>query len=536
MTDTTYVDGTIPAVSAAWLNDVNAQTYKAWINVKMPLYGAKGDNSTTDTAAIQAALTAAAVSGGRVYVPTGTYICGALTVGSNVEIVGDGPNLTVFKIKNGTNDSLFKVSAKSFVAFRNFKVSGNSANQTQGNGILVSGASTDVVCENVLVDDHYDWGFNFTQGTRIRCTGCGATNGRAGANANSVRAGFLFGTSGGTTAATDVEATNCYASSPNAFVDGFMCDYGSEHRLVSCRTAVAYTGFKIRADNVIVSSCYATGGFNGYQTQAGSHNLVFKGNIAYRTNESGFFFNNTDTVNPLVGLIVEGNIAVECGQSPSSTSYGFAFEGTAAATVDQILLIGNIAIDNQVVKTQVRGISFGASGTFSNVVISGNFTKGNTADNVMGTSLQTSTTTFGFNPGFSGSSYAGSYPTSVQRLQFWTDNLPQSSGTVTLSDGFSGRGYQIPRAGYIRSMAVKSNAPITAGNVTFQLSVNGVINSNFNTVLNTTNPTFLLTNQNIQTVANILAAGDMITVTCVGDASLLPNGSADFDVVVEVVY
>jgi hypothetical protein len=495
-------------------------------------FGAKCDDATDDTAAIQAAL----YSGTKVLrAPSGTCVTGTLTVPSNVVIVGNGPSNTVFKLKNGTDGDLFSVLSKSFVTFRDFRVEGNSANQSQGSGISVGEGSTDILIENVIINDYYDWGFSCTQGLRIRVVGSGATNGRAGANANAVRAGFLFGASvPRVTTCDDVEVTNSYVTSANAFVNGFMSERGSDHRFIGNRTAVAYTGFKIKGNNVIVSGNYATGGVQGFQTQQGSHNLIFQGNIAYRTGDSCFFFNNSDTANALVGLIVNGNAAIECGQAPLSSSYGFAFEGSVGATVDQVVVTSNVAIDNQGVHTQARGISFGSSGTFSNVVLAQNFTKGNRADIVIGSSLQPSTTTFGWNPGFSANSYQGSYPTTVQRLQFWVNNLPRASGTVTLSDGLGGRGYVVPRSGFIRSLAVKSNAPITAGNATFQVRVNGKLDETFNVVLNKMNPTFFIISTNLQNRS--LAAGDMITVSAVADGALLPNGTADFDAVVEVAY
>lgn len=50
--------------------------------------GARGDGTTDDTAAIQAAIDRARVRGGCVYVPAGHYLCGPLTL-ANVAIVGD---------------------------------------------------------------------------------------------------------------------------------------------------------------------------------------------------------------------------------------------------------------------------------------------------------------------------------------------------------------------------------------------------------------------------------------------------------------
>lgn len=74
MTATTFVNGTV--VQPAWLQDVNDQIYLGKdiagilaLNVKGYPYGAKGDGTTDDTAAINAAL----ATGKDIYVPPGTY-------------------------------------------------------------------------------------------------------------------------------------------------------------------------------------------------------------------------------------------------------------------------------------------------------------------------------------------------------------------------------------------------------------------------------------------------------------------------------
>lgn len=67
-------------------------SFPAWYNVRSPVYGAKGDGSTNDTTAIQAALTAAsAAGGGTVYIPAGTYKVSNLTVDTAVTLAGEGP-------------------------------------------------------------------------------------------------------------------------------------------------------------------------------------------------------------------------------------------------------------------------------------------------------------------------------------------------------------------------------------------------------------------------------------------------------------
>lgn len=108
-------------------------------------FGAKGDNSTDDTTAIQLAIdTTNSLGGGDIFFPSGTFISTLLTFYSNLTFSGSGTGNTIIKLKNSTNTDLFKsyqfdsqagtntdpAVGTRRVIFRNLTIDGNRANQT----------------------------------------------------------------------------------------------------------------------------------------------------------------------------------------------------------------------------------------------------------------------------------------------------------------------------------------------------------------------------------------------------------------------
>lgn len=102
-----------------------------WPNVVVvSAYGAVGDGTTDDTAAIQAALNAVSGTGRTLLLPSGVYlISSALAVGSNTTVWGlRGAEI---KLKAGSNCSVFTLAnGISGVTLRGFKIDGDYTNQT----------------------------------------------------------------------------------------------------------------------------------------------------------------------------------------------------------------------------------------------------------------------------------------------------------------------------------------------------------------------------------------------------------------------
>lgn len=123
---------------------------------------AKGDGVTDDTTAIQEAIDdASTAGGGKIFGPQGTFLIGKLTMKSNTVFCGSGVDVTIFKIKDSTNDNglVFPTGGTNLV-LRDFTLDGNKANQTAGNGILITNCD-EIVIETVKVKDAFTHGILF---------------------------------------------------------------------------------------------------------------------------------------------------------------------------------------------------------------------------------------------------------------------------------------------------------------------------------------------------------------------------------------
>ncbi len=149
-------------ITAKTLTDVEGVIAQVF-NVKT--YGAKGDGTTNDTTSIQAAITAALVSGGKVYVPSGTYlISSALNIGGVVNGAGliiEGAGWTsVIKLANGSNSYIFDMNATYTygLIIRDLYLNANGTNQTATSGCISATGAIRCKFQNLGIDTPFKYG------------------------------------------------------------------------------------------------------------------------------------------------------------------------------------------------------------------------------------------------------------------------------------------------------------------------------------------------------------------------------------------
>lgn len=262
----------------------------AFINVKGSAYGATGDGSTDDTAAIQAALDAAgAASGGTVYFPPGTYkITSALSVSGGTSLQGAGPGASIIRNDNGSNGNAFTYAVyatypTSIVGLRIYPSTTNDGNVIQAH----SG--------NIIRMTECYIGSSFM-------TGRGVSIDAAGTIFSASNSVFEVGASG-------VAANRSVASNSSAASIGHLynCKFVYPGSVTLNGTTVALVG------GSVVACTFAT-----TTITAGSHNLVFfagdgSGNLVYGAAVIGCVAPNPTggTVNvgtTGVGLFQAGNV------------------------------------------------------------------------------------------------------------------------------------------------------------------------------------------------------------------------------------
>lgn len=110
---------TTPALATATVTTVSVKDF-----------GATGNGSTDDTAAIQRAIDAVP-AGGTLSIPAGTYLVGRIRVTSPMSIVGVGTD-SLLRLRSGANTTLLSITDTRDVAVSDLAIDGNLTGQTGG--------------------------------------------------------------------------------------------------------------------------------------------------------------------------------------------------------------------------------------------------------------------------------------------------------------------------------------------------------------------------------------------------------------------
>lgn len=249
-----YVQKDVAATPATWsLKSMGVVVGTAFISVKDPTYGAKGDGSTNDLTAIQNAINAAQTAGGGiVLVPPGNYnVSGALAISTaGVTVMGIGDPIIRSTVSNA---NVFTITAAR-TNIVNLGIEVAAAVGANSTGYAISIASADNCrIESVNVSRVYNT-YKFARAVSVTSSSYTKVDG-----------GYYFAVDAGIRFAT---ATSSYNSVVNAeYVSGAVGVYIANQSFFVL-SGVAYISGTIdvqgvSSTRVLVTACnLGTGGFN----------------------------------------------------------------------------------------------------------------------------------------------------------------------------------------------------------------------------------------------------------------------------------
>jgi hypothetical protein len=415
---------------------LSTMTQKVWFNVKDG-FGATGNNSTNDRAAIQSAIDAAtAANGGTVYFPPGTYIVNtALTMPSNVTLRGAGMNVST--IKAGADVPVITITAGvSNIAFEHLTVNGNRAGFPAGNNTAVGGNGnvTDIRMTRFKVTNATAFPVflntssgGWTRGVIQECvfedSGGGWDTFGGGQLTDFVFTGCVFrNTSGQGFATTNstggVVLQGCHFEGPMG--NGISGEPASRLIVKGCtfhnlndtaigifvRPVATLSGVDPNWIEIVGNLFYNTGTVSGaladsaIQIRNGSY-CTISGNVVYRMGRYGIVLEGTPVTgsgNTCRNITVTGNVVVDGNQDNIANCPSLLLNQTSTAVVTDIQATGNNFTKVGADSNLTHGIL--ELGTADNAVYVGNNVRGAT---VAGIGFGSATTqrayqNIGFNP------------------------------------------------------------------------------------------------------------------------------------------
>jgi parallel beta-helix repeat protein len=348
-------------------------------------YGAVGDGIADDTVAIQAAINSGA---GVVDIGNGTFVCGQLTLVSDVSLVGNGVGNTILKLKTASNTQLLRGTSISNISITGVEFDGNKTNQSVAANLLQFFSCDNVVITNSSIHDSKQDGVYFTD-----CANCLIeSNNIANNDRNGISCGaavdtsvnmkilhnIITGHSGASDIGLSLEPVYKSIIYGNVLVDNHdaITVVGAAAQTINCDLNVIrdnlITATAASNRGIVVSGAAATTNKNLFSGNNISGNYIL-GFVATSTEEDTFTDNIVKDITganssafqftSLTKSVVANNHAVGC------QLYGMFFETSNNNTVS-----GNYIADNSQLATGVRdGIRLNNS---SNNSVSGNYSSG----------------------------------------------------------------------------------------------------------------------------------------------------------------
>lgn len=351
--------------AARWVEDRLADT------VSVKDFGAVGDGINDDSAAINAALAAAA--GRRVYFPTGVYLIGApLAIRSKTSLIGDGGKRSIIKlsasfpagttaITNYTTTGDLNAYYDEDIAIVQLGFDGNN-NSSRTGDFLAFAKARDIEIRQCAFSNH--------SAIVIAIGACRNVNihhnrftGNGRPKPSAVSTPCIWTDSGAWGTPYDVVVEHNYFIGNNWSCAYLMPTRGSfsfntciengESAVFSSGngSALRYVGNHIEGQKR--SNISASG------IESGASGIVIGGNVIASCEADGISLTDNSSA------LVSGNVIFNNGQDPAyfTSASGVSIISVGGSTPDHIRISGNRIYDVQATKTQAYGISVGGSGS-----------------------------------------------------------------------------------------------------------------------------------------------------------------------------
>jgi hypothetical protein len=279
-------------------------------------YGATGNGSTDDAAAIQAAITAVTGTGGTVFFPPGNYKVGtAIVPADNVALIGSGVGSAIIAPAGSVSAVQGSgTKANPLTRFTMAHLSIDGANQGPQFGVGIKGVFCQYLAqcqfEDLIIQNCVATGLGIdflTQGTvihAVRAIGNGRLNRGGGSGAGS--SGIGIGT--GQYPVEDFVISDCNAASNGR--------YG-----IFIESQTGQTSYGMR-----IANCFATGNLNHGFGSAGGNGTIWSHCVAYANNIDGFSIDNGTT--GAVAQPSSNDVYVAC-EAIGNSRHGFSYQPSA---------------------------------------------------------------------------------------------------------------------------------------------------------------------------------------------------------------